>query len=856
MTSKKIVTVVQHNHFDPIWRRCWDRTFDYLGKRYRSYAELEEYIINIWLDSVKRGATFSEGQSAVIRKYLERNPERLAELRDLVKKGMLELTAAGETVADTNMPSGETLLRNFVMGQRYFEDTFGVIPKIGWLEDAFGQSAQIPQILRGVECNLVMCLCYKRVPGVFWKGLDGSVIHTGDTSFTYYSVIGTKIGPCPECSGMGCKTCNMSGLSEAGRLSDEKVKEALDFKDYTDHPFPRINVGGEETIPNPRLSELVVQANAERDDVEFRFGGFGHIVEHFADGIAQIDDPNLKIESDQMEGNPASTGCYVTRIKIKQHFRRVENFVNMAERWAAVAHLMGYEYPVECLTRAWRDLIFVAFHDAITCTHVDAAYVELMDMMENAECEAMHVLDDALDHIESKTAPTNGKDYLMVYNSESWERDDPVTIAISGIGGKPMLKDAAGKEIEVLDVTAEGLDMDITFCPPKVPAMGYAAVEFVPDSEPVDSGTITSGPGEIENEFFKIRVSERGIESMIDKRIDEEILDASKYLANELILEEDVGHPWGTMQPPSFEEGLSRYTTGVKIRKAANASEITVTGTYKGSDENVKLLSWRQSIKLYKGYDRIDFHTHIDWDTAQRRIRVVFPTNIKTSDGIYSIPYGAIKRWKYQPEMDFNWSTNGDWPAINWVDLYGEGENRGYALINTGMPSHKIEDGVIYMSLLRSPTDSWCVNEPEYYDCPDFDGARDAGVHDFRYSLIPHPGDYRSASIEKRAREVNTPLVIRSLESDGKGKLGLVHSFMKLDALDNVIVTALKKADRDDGVVVRLAETAGKPAEVSVSIEGAGTKVSTVNFLERGPKPVTGKVKVGPFKIVTLTMNR
>jgi alpha-mannosidase len=112
---------------------------------------VQEQVINLWLENAARGMTFTEGQAVVLRMYLERNPERFDEVRRLVKDGQIELLACGEIVCDTNMPSGETLLRNFVIGQRYFEDTFGVIPYIASLEDAFGQSAQIPQILRGVE---------------------------------------------------------------------------------------------------------------------------------------------------------------------------------------------------------------------------------------------------------------------------------------------------------------------------------------------------------------------------------------------------------------------------------------------------------------------------------------------------------------------------------------------------------------------------------------------------------------------------------------------------------------------------------------------------------------------------------
>lgn len=836
--QKNPVYIVQHNHFDPIWHRCWNRTFDFQGKRYRSYSELERIIFDIWIESAKRGATFSEGQAAVIRKYLEKRPEMLPVMRDLVKRGLMEITGAGETVSDTNMPSGETLLRNLALGQRWFEDTFGVIPSVGWVEDAFGLSAQIPQIFRGCEMKHILMVCYKPVP-LYWRGLDGSVVFSGNApgGGSFWNCY--KIPPCPECNGMGCAACDDTGFASTGRIQDEDVRGVLN-QEYSGDPFSMVVFGGEEIIPNPNLPELAAESG-------FRFGTWADLAREFADRIAKVDDP-CAVTSDQVEGNPASTGCYVSRIKIKQAFRQVENVLVAAERWATVAYLLGAEYPSECLTDAWRNLVFCGFHDALTCSHMDQPYFELLDMLADAKHEAEHILDDSFDVIESGIASDPEKDYLVMYNSESWERNDPVTVTLSGTRGVPLLKGA-----DVLDVSAEGEDVTITFCP-RVPALGYAAVEIVPDSRPIHKGEITSGPGEIENEFFKIRVSGRGIESILDKRANRESVDAGKYLANELILEEDVGHPWGTTKRPEFAEGLSKYTTNVKIRRAENTSEIIVTGQYKGKDENTKMLSWRQTAKIYAGVDRIDFHTEVDWDTAQRRIRVAFPTPIKKSEAIYAIPYGALKRDAYDGDFSDGPSTNGDWPAVNWVDIYDEKNDWGVALLNTGTPSHKVLDGVIFMSLLRSPIDPWVLNEPEYYDCPDFDGARDAGFHEFDYSIISHKGDFRAANIEKRGREVNNPLAVHELAYSGEGDFGLAHSFMKLAASENVIVTAIKKADRDNSIIVRLAETGGEKGRASVGIEGAEKMASTVNFLERQDKPVSGDITLGPFKIVTVRL--
>ena len=853
MARSNPVYVSQHNHFDPIWHRCWDRTFDFRGKRYQSYAAIEERVFNIWLENAKRGAVVTEGQSVVFRKYLDRNPDRLEEVHELVRKGLIELIACGETVADTNMPSGETLLRNLVMGQRYFEDTFGIIPTHGDLQDAFGQCGQMPQLFRGVECKSVGALSYCRVPGDYWKGIDGSVVFS--KGFPHVKDVGeyNKIPPCADCGGLGCDKCADSGFDpKACHIKDEMISKALAESDA--EPFSMVVVGGEEMIPNPRLPELVEEARAKLS-VDFRTGYAVPLAKLFEREIASVDDPTLEV-SEEVEGNPASTGCYVTRIRMKQTLRRVENLLNSAERWATVAHTLGADYPVKPLLEAWRNVVFACFHDAITSTYMDQPYIELLDMLGEAEYATSEVMDIALREIELEIDADSNKDYLMVYNSESWERNDPVTVTFANSVGVPTLKDKDGKVLEILDAAAEGLNVDVTFRAPKTPALGYSAVEVIPNQRIIDLGEVTVGAGQIENDFFLIKVGDKGVTSITDKRTGTEVVDTHRYLANELILEEDIGHPWGTTKAPSFEEGLGQYTTSVSIRKAKNASEITITGQYKGSDASVHILTWRQSINLYKDVDRIDFHTHIDWDTAQRRIRVAFPTTINTDDAMYAIPYGAVKRRKYAGNFEEGPSTNGDWPAINWVDVYSEEADRGVALINTGTPSHKVEDGVIFTSLLRSPTDSWVLNEPEYYDCPDFDGARDPGYHEFFYSLIPHPGDHQQANIERRGREINNPLVCRGLDASGNGPQGLSHSFLQIDASDNVIVTAFKKADRDDSVIVRIAETGGVPGEATVSIDGSKGKASLVNFLERHPEPVSGKIELGPYKIVTVRLDK
>jgi len=118
MSNGKIpVYIVQMNHFDPIWRRCWDRPFEYGGQVYASYADVEQAVIDDWLKIAENTeATFVLEQTVSLRKYLERQPEKRDILRKLARDGRFELLAGGEVIPDANMPIGESLVRNMLYG--------------------------------------------------------------------------------------------------------------------------------------------------------------------------------------------------------------------------------------------------------------------------------------------------------------------------------------------------------------------------------------------------------------------------------------------------------------------------------------------------------------------------------------------------------------------------------------------------------------------------------------------------------------------------------------------------------------------------------------------------------------------
>ncbi|MBI5723574.1 MAG: glycosyl hydrolase [Planctomycetes bacterium] len=384
----KDVLLVAHNHFDPTWRRCFDREATFNGQTVQSYAAVEELCIDGWLKLADRGYAYSEGQAAVLEKYLERNPQKRDRLKELIRKGRFAVMLAGRTVQDSNLPTAEGLIRNFLTAMPFYRELAGEDHpglKLAWLEDAFGNSPNYPQVLRGVGAEAACALSYRRCQQMAWVGIDGTKILCYDHPPTKFLNNTTKHPPCPACAGTGCGVCNHTGMSLATGFDIKALRKTL--QDAIDSPeqWSVVNLGAEETLPDPAVADLVEQMNRENA---------GKSAIRFATpvDVYRLKKPLLEEYSARRDDtptedlNPAMPGCYVSRIRVKQRVRRISYMLIRAESilagssWRAGSPV---KMPAE-LDKAWQTVAFCQFHDAITGTHIDSAYRELMDMLDSA----------------------------------------------------------------------------------------------------------------------------------------------------------------------------------------------------------------------------------------------------------------------------------------------------------------------------------------------------------------------------------------------------------------------------------------------------------------------------------------
>ena len=154
-------------------------------------------------------------------------------------------------------------------------------------------------------------------------------------------------------------------------------------------------------------------------------------------------------------------------------------------------------------------------------------------------------------------------------------------------------------------------------------------------------------------------------------------------------------------------------------------------------------------------------------------------------------------------------------PALRWADIFDA--NGGISLLNDSKYGHDAKGNVLRISLLRSP--KWP------------DANADMGHHEFTYSIYPHAGTWREAGTVRRGYELNTPLLTFATQAH-TGALPPEHSFVSIQP-ENVIVTAIKKAEDDDGLIIRFYEFAGKETQVSLRLPFGATVAMETNLMEK-----------------------
>jgi alpha-mannosidase len=223
-----------------------------------------------------------------------------------------------------------------------------------------------------------------------------------------------------------------------------------------------------------------------------------------------------------------------------------------------------------------------------------------------------------------------------------------------------------------------------------------------------------------------------------------------------------------------------------------------------------------QTIRLQG--DQIDIENDVDWHEKHVLLKAAFPVAVKSDFATYEIPYGAIER---PTTRNNSWEkAQFEVPAMRWADLSGagpDGKVHGLSVLNQDKYGYDAVGNVLRLTLLRSPT--W----------PDPDA--DQGHHHFHYALYPHAGTWKDALTVRHGWEYNYPLqaVVTTAHA---GSLPAEHSFASVSP-ENVVLTAVKKAEDANGLIFRVYEWAGKATTAEFHVPPGATGATVTNLMEQ-----------------------
>ena len=856
----KKLLVITRNHMDPSWRRCFTAHYTYRGDVIRPYSDIEEELIGQHLDFMEGGDwKYGIEQSLVLRKFLERNPDREAQVRRMIERGQLELLGGGEAVIDYNLVCGESIYRNHYYSIKYYQSTFGCRPAYVDCPDAFGLSGQMPQIFR--QLGYIAMTQFDRVfknNRPVWRGIDGSTVGLWSAyrAMSHHYPDCYKYTACGACHGDGCEMCGGTGIdfSYDYRYHEEprdgreglvyyagpscSTKEYIERFAASDAEENVLYISSEETR-HMDCYPTMLRALCEQNGVTLCYMTQAELMEHLNGEVLQAlrEDcvPEDMIDP-RADGNPVATGCYTSRIELKKKNRMLEQLVLSTEKLAALA-LPAEDYPHRGFARIWSMMAFLQFHDCVTASHCDASYDELLQVCRDIYSATARIRKRAMQRIEARTPVREMPGWRAVLTvnptGKAWD-DVPQTVVVRDkqVFEGVELCDESGRALPVLSLNVHNNALD---CSAEVqtrlalPAMGVGVIYW----RPAACAAVTcEREGAIENEYFTVSA-----DGVYDKKRGRTVLGAR---AGALSVSYDMGHAWGRLAEESWRVPLS--DSEACVRRGEGWQALVLRGGYADPERSITSLRWTRELRLYDGVDKIFCRTELDWVGESTHIYADFPLHNVDRGGkmVCEIPYGRIERCDGSMEVYKQLGIEDEWAALNWVAAYSQTENFGVVIYNKGTPGCRIVDGeTLQISLLRSPTVLEFANE----------GARDHGRHVYEYAIGVEPCDGDPAGFGLRYT-TPTPSIAATPKAAAAVEGSAVLCSPTTDDT-SVQVTAIKR-DEGGALIVRMYEAAGQSATVVLPCGMAAVEVDPLE--ERVLSEAIGTLHFRPFEIKTVRL--
>ncbi|KAA3663524.1 MAG: alpha-mannosidase [Chloroflexi bacterium] len=803
-----------HAHIDVAWLWTLAQTRRKAGRSFHTVLRLMEQFPDYH---------FTQSQPQLYDYISQDYPELLEAIKARVVEGRWEPIGGMWVEADCNLSGAEALARQFLLGRTYFREQFGagVESPVLWLPDVFGYAWNLPQLIKeaGLEYFFTIKISwsqYNRMPydSFWWQGLDGTKVLTHFSTTQNEGAFMSKEVRRPS-------TYN----SDASPLEVMSTWINLQQKESQQNLLMSFGYGDGGGGPTREMLENIRELNAFPAAPRMRNGRsidfFRNLEKNSGDQLPTWNG-ELYLEYHR--------GTYTTQAHNKRSNRKSEFLLHDAEFLAAWAALVtDYQYPHEDLTRAWQLLCLNQFHDILPGSSIAEVYEDSAKDYETIRAIGEELRDTALTALSSRLA---GETAVIAINPTSFGGRKIGLLSEQLREGQTVVN-VEDDQVLFTQPVKDGVLVEL----PLIEPYGAVALSIVDQKSANPQTNLKAyqhhGNFVLENEILRVEFDQIGeMVALFDKEVERNVLPAGER-ANVLQAFEDRPMNYDAWDIDIFYDDKQWFP------EPAHSLTIIEEGPLRVGLEIQRRLGNSilvQHVTLCRGERRIDFDTWVDWRERFVLLKVAFPVDVLSPVATFDVQWGNVQRPTHR-------NTSWDWArfescAHKWVDL-SEGDY-GVSLLNDCKYGHDIQDNVMRLTLLRSPSHP--------------DPNADQGEHRFTYSLLPHVGDWR-AETAVSAYALNNPLILRRV-TGGDGTLSA--SLLSVN-VNNVIIETVKQAEDGNGLIVRLYENERSRGPVTVTTSFPIRAAYRCNLLEENQAVLdvsekSVRLPIKPYQIATLRL--
>ena len=774
------IHLVCNAHIDPVWLWEWEEGAATAISTFRVAADLCEQFDNF---------VFNHNEAILYQWVEEYEPALFKRIQDLVAQGKWHIMGGWYLQPDCNLPSGESFVRQILLGRNYFEEKFNVRPSTAINFDPFGHSRGLVQIMAKTGYDsYIFCrpADYNKVSSNFvWKGFDGSEV-IGLKSETHYN----------------------SPLGKA----EEKIRNVMEEHQDVSPLLILWGVGnhggGPSRIDLQEISELI----EKRRDVNI----IHSTPEEYFSEIKTMKD-KLQVHADDI--NPVFPGCYTSQIRIKQKHRQLENELFATEKMAASAWAHGLmKYPSPELDEAMKTLAASEFHDILpgsSIQPVEETSLRLMDygleLLSRIKTRAFYAF------ARGQEVAKDGEIPILVYNPHPYSVENVLECELnindfnwSGtFGDIRVFQD--GQEIPAqVEHEKSNLYVDwrkrvvfkATLAPYQMNRFD-CRVEFLPE-KPAPAVDEAGAYIHFDTDELEVKISkETGFIDLFTVN-GEDILKSGAF---QPIVISHNPDPWG-MRYTEFRDEVGRFSL-LSTEKSAEISGIdteSIAPVRVIEDGDVRTVveatfGFNDSYLVQRYYlpkrgSWVDVETRVFWNEKDKMLKLSLPVNMEAEKVLGQVAYGV-----QELPMDGTESV-----AQKWVAVVSD-EGKALSVLNDGTYACDFKDNELRLSLVRSPAYSALTDgKSEFVPQDRFSPRIDQGERLFHFRINAGNATERLSHVDREALVFNEAPMAVSFFPSGQD----VPAGELLRLTDDVVqVTAVKKSQQGNILVVRLFEPTG-----------------------------------------------